>query len=319
MTEPWMRQAESLIGVAEIAGAADAPEVLKLFAESGHPEIRDDETAWCAAFVGAMLARAGYAGTGKLNARSYLEWGEKLREPRPGCVVVFKRGNSSWQGHVAFFVGRTKTHIQVLGGNQGNQVSIASYKKADLLGYRWPVKRLADAEEPEAEADEIRAVQSRLHELGYPEVGMVDGKIGPKFRGAMNSFRDDNGLPMQAKDTFRITPEDHAALARARPRVVNREGMEPEDSEILADARAGQTVAGTVAAAGGAVGLASVTQAVAGAAGPLGAVASALEPLKEWGPTVLIVLAIAGGIALFLWSRRTKRNEIAAFREGRVT
>lgn len=135
---PWVTHAEGFVGLKEIVGSRHEPKIVSFFAEAGHPNVRDDETAWCAAFANAMLKRAGIEGTGLLTARSFLNWGEALAKPRPGCIVVFKRGTSAWQGHVAFYVSETATHIRVLGGNQGNAVSIANYPKADLLGYRWP-------------------------------------------------------------------------------------------------------------------------------------------------------------------------------------
>ncbi len=115
------------------------PKVLKYFKDVGHDWVEDDETAWCAAFVGAMLKRAGLPHTGKLNARSYLKWGEiiDLKDAQEGDVVVFSRGDpNGWQGHVAFFVKEDGTKLQVLGGNQSNQVNIAKYPKSRLLGIR---------------------------------------------------------------------------------------------------------------------------------------------------------------------------------------
>jgi uncharacterized protein (TIGR02594 family) len=134
----WLKLARELVGLKEIVGSQHEAKVLAFYAEAGHPWVKDDETAWCAAFVNAMLRRAGYKGTGSLAARSFLQWGEKLDTPRPGCIVVFKRGNSAWQGHVAFFLSESATHVKVLGGNQGNAVSVANYPKKTVLGYRWP-------------------------------------------------------------------------------------------------------------------------------------------------------------------------------------
>ena len=81
------------------------PKILQYFADVGHSEVKDDETAWCAAFVGAMLKRAGMPHTGKLNARSYLDWGDEvaLEDAQEGDIVVFWRGTpDGWQGHVGF-------------------------------------------------------------------------------------------------------------------------------------------------------------------------------------------------------------------------
>jgi uncharacterized protein (TIGR02594 family) len=135
----WLKNARQLLGLKEIVGSRHEPKVLEFFAEAGHPEIHNDETAWCAAFANAMLRRAGYAGTGSLAARSFLTWGEKLAKPRPGCVAVFKRGNSSWEGHVAFFIREVGDRVEILGGNQSNSVSITTMPKSALLGYRWPL------------------------------------------------------------------------------------------------------------------------------------------------------------------------------------
>jgi len=116
------------------------PKVLQYFKDVGHAWVKDDETAWCAAFVGAMLKRAGMAHTGKLNARSYLDWGEEvenLDEAIEGDIVVFWRGSpDSWQGHVGFYVKHDETYVYVLGGNQGNQVNVRPYKRDRLLGVR---------------------------------------------------------------------------------------------------------------------------------------------------------------------------------------
>ena len=113
------------------------PKVLQYFADVGHSWVQDDETAWCAAFVGAMLKRAGMAHTGKLNARSYLNWGEPVDTPQIGDIAVFWRVKpDDWRGHVGFYAGETATHIKVLGGNQRNHVNITRYRKDQLLGYR---------------------------------------------------------------------------------------------------------------------------------------------------------------------------------------
>lgn len=129
--------AKKEIGTVEWA-KGDNPKVVAYFADSGNAGVKNDETAWCAAFVGAMLARSGVKGTGKLNARSYLEWGQPVerKDAKPGDVVIFKRGNSSWQGHVAFFVKDKGALIEVLGGNQSDAVNVKGYQASQLLGIR---------------------------------------------------------------------------------------------------------------------------------------------------------------------------------------
>jgi uncharacterized protein (TIGR02594 family) len=102
-------------------------------------------TEWCAAFVNAVLAETGLPGSDQyaeypLLARSFLDWGVEVDEPESGDVVVFRRGNASWKGHVGFFV--TSTYVEgqeyylVLGGNQNNSVNFSVYPVRKLLSVR---------------------------------------------------------------------------------------------------------------------------------------------------------------------------------------
>jgi len=125
------------VGMQEFVGPADNAEIIQMFADVGHSWVEDDSVAWCAAFVGSHLKRAGLPHTGKLTARSYLDWGQPVNDPEPGDIVVFWRGSrDGWQGHVGFYVSETDKSINVLGGNQGNAVSVKAYSKDRLLGYR---------------------------------------------------------------------------------------------------------------------------------------------------------------------------------------
>lgn len=100
--------------------------------------INPAETAWCAAFVNGVLGATGQSGTGRLNARSFLNWGRPTDTPREGDVVVLTRGDpNSWTGHVGFYAGRGKDgKIKILGGNQGNSVSVKEFPADKVLGYR---------------------------------------------------------------------------------------------------------------------------------------------------------------------------------------
>ena len=131
--------AGSYVGTDEIRGSKHNPVILEYFDAVGHGWVKDDETPWCAAFVGAVLHEAGYKGTGSLAARSYLGWGHKVSNPKPGDLVVFWRGKKDgWQGHVGFVVRTDKTHVWCLGGNQSNSVNVTKYSKDRVLGYRRP-------------------------------------------------------------------------------------------------------------------------------------------------------------------------------------
>ena len=103
-------------------------------------------TEWCAAFVNSVLEESAIESNNShkypLTARAFLDWGRKVdkEDIKAGDVVIFPRGNSSWQGHVGFYL---KTQVVngveyylILGGNQNNKVSIQSYLATSALSIR---------------------------------------------------------------------------------------------------------------------------------------------------------------------------------------
>jgi uncharacterized protein (TIGR02594 family) len=140
MEPVWLTTAKKYIGQKEVPGKVHNPFIVKLWILI-KSAFRSDETAWCAAFVGGILEMCGIASTRSASARSYQTWGKKLTKPVPGCVVVFWRGSpTSYTGHVGFFVGYDRNrNLLVLGGNQGDKVSVASFSTARVVGYRWPL------------------------------------------------------------------------------------------------------------------------------------------------------------------------------------
>ena len=119
------------------------PRVLAYYREAGVPQT-SDEVPWCAAFVGAVLARCGVQGTGSLLARSYESWGTSvsLDQAQRGDVVVLSRGQP-WQGHVGFYEGAAGGNVTLLGGNQGDQVNITAYPKSRVVAARRAVEPAA--------------------------------------------------------------------------------------------------------------------------------------------------------------------------------
>lgn len=139
MDQPkWLSEAWRELGQREVSGPGDNPRVIAMYRDAGHGEIQHDETAWCAAFAGACLERSGLKGSGSLMARSYLEWGEEAHEARTGAIAVLSRAGDPGSGHVGFLIGETDGSIILLGGNQGDAVSVAAFPRSRLLGLRWP-------------------------------------------------------------------------------------------------------------------------------------------------------------------------------------
>ena len=136
----WLRLAMTYDGLREWPGQKHNPKIIEWFAKVGHAWVKDDERAWCAAFVGGVLEECGIKGSGRLQARSFLKWGVELPEPPVGCIVIFWRGKKKgFKGHIGFVVGQDSAgNLMVMGGNQGNQANIRKFKRDRVLGYRWP-------------------------------------------------------------------------------------------------------------------------------------------------------------------------------------
>jgi uncharacterized protein (TIGR02594 family) len=338
----WLALARADLGLREKPGKAHAPRVVQMFAEAGFSGIKDDETAWCAAAVGSWLKRAGVQPSGSLAARSYLDWGDNVDDdPQPGDVVVFERG-SGWQGHVALLIQDLGTRVKVIGGNQKNAVTIATYSKtrkgARLLGYRRPpgaAKAAAKAPAkaappaPKPVADEkatVTRVQERLAKLGYHEVGEVDGRMGKRTSSAIVAFRIDNGLPL----TTDIDDALLAALMTAPPREVDKAratataGELREKGSSIMNGAAVQQGAG-VAVAGGAVaeGVAKsgVLDALTETGETVSEVTEALSPFQSLlafvGDYIWVALAAIGGVVLWQGIKIAKAR-LADHRSGKT-
>ncbi|OED34231.1 hypothetical protein AB832_07695 [Flavobacteriaceae bacterium (ex Bugula neritina AB1)] len=128
-------------GLEEIKGRKHEPIIIEAFKTVGHGWIKDDETAWCAAWMGYCLHKAGLEFLKTVRARDYEKYGKETKMPKIGDIAVFWRyKESSGYGHVGFYVSEDEHDIYVLGGNQSNEVRISKYPKSQLLGYREILK-----------------------------------------------------------------------------------------------------------------------------------------------------------------------------------
>lgn len=150
--------AKADIGTWEWAGGENNPKVIAYYREAGHAEVKQDSVPWCAAFVGAILAKSGVKNTGSLLARSYEQWGRpvaRIEDAKRGDIVVISRGDKSWQGHVGFYHGHGAGKIHILGGNQGDQVNITPYDAGRLVAIRR-------AEQPRSSKVESKTLQGTV-------------------------------------------------------------------------------------------------------------------------------------------------------------
>lgn len=104
----------------------------------------DDDIAWCGLFAAIVAHRAGkLVPENPLWARNWIKFGRPVVKPALGDVLVFQRPGGG--GHVGFYIGEDRTAFHVLGGNQGNKVSITRIAKTRCIGVRQPDYNAAPA------------------------------------------------------------------------------------------------------------------------------------------------------------------------------
>ena len=135
----------SQIDIAETKGIEDNLEVMKYYHETGRTWVDHDETPWCDAFLDWCAMKSGLKFSPGLNARGWLEIGEKI-EPElvpellleiPIVCVLWRIDPEGEYGHVGLVVRINDKSVWLLGGNQGKgQVSIHPFPISRVLGYR---------------------------------------------------------------------------------------------------------------------------------------------------------------------------------------
>jgi uncharacterized protein (TIGR02594 family) len=128
---PWITHARQYLGLNEVKDAKVLDYALGVDASV---------TAWCGAFVGMNIAAAlprEPLPTNMLWALNWLKFGVALDMGKPvmGAIGASERNGG---GHVFFIIGHDKSYFHILGGNQGNSVSIVKKLKSDVKGLRYP-------------------------------------------------------------------------------------------------------------------------------------------------------------------------------------
>ncbi|WP_181592020.1 N-acetylmuramidase domain-containing protein [Mesorhizobium atlanticum] len=172
------------------------------------------------------------------------------------------------------------------------------------------------AASPAVDKATIERVQQQLKDLGFTEVGGIDGKIGTMTATAIRAFRAENGLPSGDG----IDDELLLALQKAKPRVIapERENAPPYVvRDKVPEARTswltkiGAFFTGIFALVG---------SFFDGVIGNLGAASGYIQPVKDAAGDVpgwvwmLAIAGVAGG--LFLVASHGEKKSIEAFQTG---
>lgn len=147
----WLRVATKYLGVKEVPGQKSNGTIvgwLRKHAQNISARYQNlDSTAWCAVFVSACLAEAGYPATNHALAIKYANYGRPT-PLRRGCILVIKRKKEgadkrtgSRRGyHVTFLLEDQKNYYKCRGGNQRDSVRYSYYLKSkyEVIAARWP-------------------------------------------------------------------------------------------------------------------------------------------------------------------------------------
>lgn len=130
-------------GIKEVPGKGSNPVIMDMAKGLGLEKIyTNDDISWCALFInhlfritGKPALKVGNDPYNYLRAKYLLNWGVQVQhgDERLGDVAIFDREGG---GHVGIVIAISGSTIHILGGNQGNTVSIVEISKARLLGAR---------------------------------------------------------------------------------------------------------------------------------------------------------------------------------------
>lgn len=118
----------------EIPGSKDNPRIVWYHSFTSL-KATDDETPWCSAFMCCAAAQTGRPHTKSAAAKSWKTFGVE-GTGAVGDIAVFSRDGGN---HVAFLHKPYKkgdSTLTVLGGNQGNKLSIDTRSSSRLLAIR---------------------------------------------------------------------------------------------------------------------------------------------------------------------------------------
>lgn len=135
-------EAVKMLGTKEVVGAKHNPVILGWAKELGLEKVyNSDEIPWCGLAIAYACHKAKVGVIAKpLWALSWANWGTEVKDPMLGDILTFKRDGG---GHVGMYVGEDQLCYHVLGGNQGNAMSVTRISKTRLYKARRTAWKIA--------------------------------------------------------------------------------------------------------------------------------------------------------------------------------
>jgi uncharacterized protein (TIGR02594 family) len=130
-------KAVELYGTTETVGTKNNPVIMGWAKEVDLDKVYvADSIPWCGLFIATIIKRAQREPVkDPLYALNWNNFGVKISQPMLGDILTFTRKGG---GHVGLYVGEDVAAYHVLGGNQGDKVSIVRIAKDRISQVRRP-------------------------------------------------------------------------------------------------------------------------------------------------------------------------------------
>jgi hypothetical protein len=150
--------------------------------------------------------------------------------------------------------------------------------------------------------EELKGIQTTLDEIGYPEIGTLDGKWGNRTRGVIMTFRADNGLPTAAQDrdmldtaflsALALKPQRKIAPARANATL---ETLRKEDDVAVKEVDQTNLAGKITTGVGGLFGVKKVLDEFASSSDTVKQIIDTLNPVQTFISDNFWLILLAGG------------------------
>lgn len=217
--------------------------------------------------------------------------------------------------------GRYDVFFRVYNGPAYVQNGYPAAFKANLAKWaKVPDTLVEDADPMQTDSETTKTVQRRLIELGYREIGLPDGKIGSRTRGAILGFRADHGLPLVPV----IDKALLAALMVAPARPVSEARANATVAELRAEGsttiKVADKASGAAVALGGLGSIAGVAQVVDATGGHLTALQGVLDQFSGLKDTAIALGPwIVGALGVYIAYQQyvIRKNRLADHQSGK--
>jgi uncharacterized protein (TIGR02594 family) len=138
---PWLRVALAEVGVTRKLGEESNPRIVEYNASTTLGPL-SDKTPWGCSFVSWVFQQSQTKG----NLRSarcvdWLRFGSPIADAKRGAVAIFSPiVSEATSGFVGFVLSADDKNVNLVVGNINHSVALASFPRASVRGYRWPVQ-----------------------------------------------------------------------------------------------------------------------------------------------------------------------------------